>query len=120
MEYHAHAAVPAAAARAIRTIVPRAFFKLASTFLYPPGVAGTSILHCGPSFIERRRASENQISYVSPEHAPRGLVARGQPIFLAIPEPWRPYRLDVFWRGFCRVLLFQIFLKDYGSGDGVD
>jgi len=33
--------------------------------------------------------------------------------------PRGAYGLDVFWRGFCYLLLLQIFLKDYGRGDGI-
>src|SRR6266852_4172422 len=34
-------------------------------------------------------------------------------------QPRSPCRLDVFWCGFGRVVLFQIFLKDYGRGNGI-
>src|SRR6266851_1116297 len=34
-------------------------------------------------------------------------------------QPRSPCRLDVFWCGFGRVVLFQIFLKDYGRSNGI-
>src|SRR5579863_10700413 len=115
MEYHAHAAVPAAANRAITATIPTTFFKLAQPFKQ---YADTSILHGGGGFIEHSSVAENQISYVRPGTLREVLPHEGTPSALLFRTPRRiRFRCVLAW-----VLLLaalQIFLKDHCRGDGI-
>jgi len=99
-------------------MIPSTFFKLAFDFAYALGVARSYILHGCRLFIEPRGKRGTKL--VTYDGACSARLSRAWALYrLCHLQPRSPCRLDVFWCGFGRVVLFQIFLKDYGRGNGI-